>query len=149
MKTAAKQLAQEEGSRSTVYQDHLGFWTIGVGICVDSRVAGAGIDEEEQAWLLARRLEKLEVQLDSKIPWWRGLTESRQAVLIEMAFQMGVQGLLGFKNTLAHIQAERYRAAATNMLLSNWAKQTPARARRMAKQMETGDWQAGPGFTLP
>ena len=63
-----------------------------------------------------------------------------------MAFQMGVDGLLGFKNTLAMIQSGRYSDAAKGMLSSLWAKQTPARAKRMSEQMRTGVWQFKSGF---
>jgi lysozyme len=58
-----------------------------------------------------------------------------------MAFQMGVTGLMGFKNTLALVEQGKYQDAAENMLKSKWAQQTPARAQRISNQMRTGDWQ--------
>jgi lysozyme len=61
-------------------------------------------------------------------------------VLVGMAFQMGTEGLLKFKNTLAMVQAGDYESAAKGMLQSLWARQTPERAARMAKQMRTGEW---------
>jgi len=76
------------------------------------------------------------------LPWLDSLNEPRKAVLIGMAFQMGTAGLLGFKNTLAAIRDQRWANAAALMLRSRWAEQTPARARRMARQIETGEWQA-------
>jgi len=54
---------------------------------------------------------------------------------------MGVDGLLGFKNTLELIRTGSYEKAAEGMLSSLWAKQTPARAKRLAVQMRTGVWQ--------
>lgn len=63
------------------------------------------------------------------------------ASLLNMAFQMGVDGLLGFKNTLELIRTGSYEKAAEGMLSSLWAKQTPARAKRLAVQMRTGVWQ--------
>ena len=75
------------------------------------------------------------------LPWVAQLDEIRQAVLIGMAFQMGTAGLVGFKNTLAMIERGDYAGAAQGMLNSRWAQQTPARAHRMARQMETGTWQ--------
>lgn len=149
MSTVAKQLAQEEGRSATVYKDHLGYWTVGVGICIDDRVDGAGLDEEEQDWLLDRRLASLTRACSAKIAGFDQLNEARQAVLIGMAFQMGLVGLLGFKNTLAAVTAGNYEVAARGMLNSKWATQTPGRAKRMAEQMRTGEWQAKEGFTLP
>lgn len=65
---------------------------------------------------------------------------ARKAVLISMAYQMGIDGLAGFKNTLKNIGAGRWNDAATGMLDSKWAKQTPNRARRHAEQMRTNIW---------
>jgi lysozyme len=58
-----------------------------------------------------------------------------------MAFQLGTDGLLGFKNTLALIRDGKYAEAADAMLLSLWAKKTPERAKRLAEQMRSGVWQ--------
>jgi lysozyme len=60
-----------------------------------------------------------------------------------MSFQLGIAGLLKFKSTLAFIEAGDYENAATNMLKSLWAKQTPQRAKRLAEQMRSGKWQYG------
>jgi lysozyme len=68
------------------------------------------------------------------------LNDARQAVLIGMAFQMGLKGLLQFKRTLGSIEDGQFSEAAAEMLDSAWAKQTPARAMRLATQMETGEW---------
>lgn len=75
-------------------------------------------------------------------PWFVNLTEARQAVLIAMAFQMGMHRLGGFVNMLAAVRDGHYATAAEHMRLSLWARQTPKRATRMAYQMEAGDWQA-------
>lgn len=135
-----KQLRDEEGEVLYVYNDTLGLATIGVGRLVDRR-KGGGITKEESAYLLSNDIAKVQSQLDARLPWWRTLNEARQGVLIGMAFQMGIDGLLGFKNTLAMVQAGSYDGAAAGMLNSLWAKQTPARAKRMSDQMKTGEWQ--------
>lgn len=135
-----KQLRDEEGEVLHAYQDHLGFWTLGVGRLIDKR-KGGGISKEESAYLLANDISKVEQDLDVRIPWWRSLDDARQAVLLGMAFQMGTSGLLGFKNTLKMIQAGDWLGASEGMLNSLWAKQTPARANRMSEQMRTGQWK--------
>ena len=135
-----KQLRDEEGEVLSAYQDHLGFWTIGVGRLIDKR-KGGGITKEESEYLLSNDISKVNAQLDANIPWWRNLDEPRQAVLQGMAFQMGIAGLLGFKNTLKMIESGDYEGAGKGMLNSLWAKQTPARAKRMSEQMRTGEWQ--------
>lgn len=141
------QLRREEGVSRHAYQDHLGFWTIGVGRLIDQR-KGGGLSDEEVDYLLRNDVNRFTSAVLKELPWAATLNEPRLAVLIGMAFQMGVgdaekgTGLLGFKQTLAAIRDERYAHAAGLMLQSLWARQTPARARRMALQIETGEWQA-------
>jgi lysozyme len=62
-----------------------------------------------------------------------------------MSFQLGVDGLLGFKQTLDAVKGGRYDEAAFDMLQSRWAQQTPARAKRLAEQMRTGLWMFAEG----
>lgn len=71
---------------------------------------------------------------------WDQLDEVRQEVLIQMVFQMGAAGTASFKNTLALIRAGDYAEAAAQMLRSRWARQTPQRARRLAKVMREGSY---------
>lgn len=135
-----RQLREEEGEVLSAYSDHLGYLTIGVGRLIDKR-KGGGITREESEYLLANDIAKVDAQLDAKLPWWRNMNDARQAVLQGMAFQMGINGLLGFKTTLKNVQEGKYSVAAEGMLASLWAKQTPARAKRMSEQMRSGEWQ--------
>lgn len=134
-----QQLLREEGSESCAYQDTRGFWTIGVGRLIDAR-KGDGLSQDEIEYLLDNDIKKITEQVHKFLPWVSKLNEPRQAVLIGMAFQMGLRGLLGFKRTLGSIEDGQYFEAAVEMLQSEWAKQTPERAHRLATQMETGEW---------
>ncbi len=135
-----QQLRREEGEVLYAYQDHLGYRTIGVGILIDKR-KGGGLRQEESDFILRNRIKLKRAEVYKALPWVEKLNEPRQAVLIGMAFQMGLEGLLGFKNTLAMIKAGDYEGGGKGMLNSLWAKQTPARAKRMSEQMITGDWK--------
>ena len=135
------QLKRDEGVEETAYQDHLGFWTIGVGRLIDARKPGAGLRPDEIDYLLANDIADRVAALTKALPWFGTLDAARQGVLLNMAFQMGTAGLLGFKNTLTLVAAGRYAEAAQRMLQSKWAKQTPARAKRLAEQMKTGEWK--------
>lgn len=133
------EILEDEGSRACVYADSLGFATIGVGVCVDQRVPGAGLHPEEIAFLLDNRLKKVTAAVDEALPWAKEkLCQARLRVLYNMTFQMGITGLLQFKNTLALIEKGDYSGAALNMLASNWDRQTPSRAHRLAEQMRLG-----------
>jgi lysozyme len=135
-----RQLEDEEGFVGHAYQDHLGYWTIGIGRLIDERKNGS-ISREEALYLLKHDVDARVIQLDKKIPWWNDLDCARKSVLLQMSFQMGIPGLLKFKNTLNNIKAGNYEAAADSMSKSLWAKQTPQRAARMAEQMRSGKWQ--------
>lgn len=132
-------LRGDEGEVLHAYQDHLGFWTIGVGRLIDKR-KGGGISTSESALLLTNDIAEVEADLDKRLSWWRTLPDARRGVLMAMAFQMGVDGLLGFKNTLAMIRSGNFDGAARGMLASLWAHQTPERAKRMSEQMRTDVW---------
>jgi lysozyme len=135
-----QQLKNEEGVIPHAYQDSLGFWTIGVGRLIDQRKGGL-LYPDEIEYLLANDVKRKTDGLIAALPWFHLLDERRQAVLIQMAFQMGLKGLLAFSTTLSHVRVGRYDEAAVAMLESIWAKQTPERAKRLSKQMETGEWQ--------
>jgi lysozyme len=135
-----QQLKNEEGVIPHAYQDSLGFWTIGVGRLIDQRKGGL-LYPDEIEYLLANDVKRKTDGLNDALPWFHLLDERRQAVLIQMAFQMGLKGLLAFSTTLSHVRVGRYAEAAVAMLESIWAKQTPERAKRLSKQMETGEWQ--------
>ena len=139
-----RQLHRDEGAvivngRHVVYDDHLGFATIGYGRLVDRR-RGGGLTDAEAEFLLSNDIGRLTWDLSFRLPWFSDLDEPRQGALINMAFQLGVNGLLRFKRTLAHCEAGDWAKAEREALNSNWAKQTPNRARRVAQQLKTGEW---------
>jgi lysozyme len=141
----ARQLRGDEDVRACVYRDSLGFFTIGVGRLVDARKPGAGLRPEEISFMLNNDIDDRIDQLTRRLPWFQDLDDARRGVLLNMSFQLGVDGLLKFERTLALIQAGQYDLAAHAMMQSLWAKQTPARAQRMADQIRTGIWQYAPG----
>lgn len=131
------ELRRDEGVRRSAYADSVGLLTIGVGRMIDPR-KGGGLSDEEIDYLLRNDMAKVRAQLDASLPWWRELDEVRQRVLLNMAFNLGINGLLGFKNTLAAIQAHDWKRAAAGMLASAWAKQVGARANRLVQMILTG-----------
>ena len=139
---ATAQIKSDEGLVLHAYTDSLGFLTIGYGRLIDKRKNG-GITEQEAEYLLSHDIAYKLGQLYAKLPWITKLSDVRKGVLLNMAFQLGVEGLMGFKNTLSKIESGDYKGASVNMLQSKWATQTPNRAQRMAEQMRTGVWQSG------
>jgi len=136
MKLVAE-LERDEGRVLHAYQDSLGYWTLGIGRLIDQR-RGGGISNEEADYLKRNDVAKVRRQLDENLPWWNDLDPVRKRALQNMAFQLGIGGLLGFKTSLRHIQNRNWASAAANMRASRWARQTPNRAERVIKMIETG-----------
>lgn len=134
-----QQLKRDEGVVRHAYEDSLGFTTIGVGRLIDMR-RGGGLSPDEIDYLLNNDIEEKTAQVLAALPWASKLNEPRFAVLVNMAFQMGIGGLLRFHRTLGSIEDGQYGEAALEMVDSLWAKQTSTRAHRLATQMETGEW---------
>ncbi|MFC0709690.1 glycoside hydrolase family protein [Azorhizophilus paspali] len=166
MSFALQMLAYEEEFRSEAYLDSLGYPTIGY----EFRLANIKCTEEELAkyydFVLPKDtaltwLDDLAGQLSRKLcndsrfaPAWYSCNDllsrpftvnARQAVLVSMAYQLGVEGLAKFKTTLKYAANGQFSKASQSMLKSLWAEQYPGRARRHAAQMESGIWY--PGYT--
>ncbi len=138
--TTEELLMKEEGFNPCAYKDSMGFWTIGYGTLIDQR-RGGGITKEEALLLLENRIFLKTQEVSNALPWFKRLDDTRKAILVAMAFQLGTAGLMAFKGTLAAVQAKDYAKAAKCMRASLWAQQTPGRAERMAKAMETGAFE--------
>ena len=88
--------------------------------------------------ILAHRVRKIQFELISRLPYWNRLSPIRQDVLINMAYNLGIEGLMKFKVTLSMIEAGRYEEAARQMLQSKWAKQVGKRAIDLSNMMLEG-----------
>lgn len=96
---------------------------------------------EAASHLLGNDIKRTCEALNRSLPWWRDLDEVRRRVLVNMAFDLGVSGLLGFHTTLGWIRQGHYASAAGEMLLSVWSEQVGDRATRLARMMRTGKTQ--------
>jgi lysozyme len=129
------QLVRHEGLRLKPYRCTAGKLTIGIGRNLDDR----GISQKEAYAMLERDIQDCEQWLIDEIAEiYNKLDEVRQSVLLNMCFNLGIKGLLGFKNTLDFIGAGDWERAANNMLASKWAKQVGMRAIELSEMMRKG-----------
>jgi lysozyme len=128
------ELSRDEGREAKPYVDTVGKTTIGVG----RNLTDTGLRQNEIDFLLENDIEDVEGQLDASLPWWRGMSDTRQRVLANMCFNLGIFGLLKFVRTLRAMQEGRYEDAAEFMVDSKWADQVGQRAQRLAKAMREG-----------
>jgi lysozyme len=137
-----EQLIRHEDLRLFVYDDATGEPirkgdtlkgnpTIGIGRELSRR----GISRTEALMMVENDVTEVEQQL-KQLACWSGLTELRQRVLAEMAFQLGHAGLLEFRKMFAAIESDDFDKAADEMRSSLWARQTPGRADTLARMMQ-------------
>jgi lysozyme len=129
-------LKRDEGLRLKPYRDSVGKLTIGYGRNLD----GVGISEDEAGVLLANDIARATLGVEGQLPWAATLDPLRRRVLVEMAFNMGIEGLLTFQNTLRAIREARWGDASDGLLTSLADHQEPARVGRWATAIKTGTY---------
>ena len=132
---AAAYIRRYEGFSKLPYKCPTGHLTIGYGHNLEN-----GISKEAAEFILQEDLARAERAVKDAFPWWWKLDDARQFVLVDMAFNMGLASLKGFKKMLAAIEAGNFETAAKEMLASKWAAQVGRRAVELSKIMEKGEW---------
>lgn len=129
-------LKRDEGLRLKPYLDSAvpPRRTIGYGRNLDDH----GISIQEAHELLVRDAIKAQRVAAEIVPTWLRLSDVRQNVLANMAFNLGGGGLRKFKHLLAAIAVSDWNAAADAMIASAWYGQVGARAVRLATEMRSG-----------
>jgi lysozyme len=131
MENLKDQLVRHEGLRLTVYDCPAGYKTIGVGRNIEQK----GITEEEAMFLLNNDIDYFTEQLMENLSFFDELSENRKSVLVNMAFNLGVAGLMKFKNMLKAVSEKRWEDASSEMLNSRWADQVGNRAIELSEMM--------------
>lgn len=149
-------LKQDEGEELEIYKDTEGFWTIGIGHLVTKNPS---IDEarrvlsfttgnrtgfctrEQSEQMFAQDVQKARVSIERSVlnDTYQKMDDARRMALVNMVFQMGLYGVLGFKKMVQHLQLRNWSSAAAEALDSKWARQTPSRARRVTTVLRTGE----------
>ena len=123
------QIAADEGYRRCEYKDSVGLRTIGFGTLVEGRDTPKCIDPHEAVLLLREHYEIAKLSVETRYPW---AEDKEKLVLINLSYNMGEPRLAKFKKTLKYLQEKKYDSAAGELLDSEYAKQVPRRAGRMA-----------------
>jgi lysozyme len=158
-------VALHEGRKPRKYKDSEGYWTVAVGHLIDERKGGSlptfiaialahrGLDvykgdampEDLIDQLLDYDIALHRGELLKYRPWVAKLDPVRQAVVVDMAFNMGLEpfdgdGFKDWPNFVEQMRTGQWAKAAENMLGTLWAKQVKSRAVRLAEMVRTGQW---------
>ena len=131
MESFEDMLIRHEGMRHSPYIDSLGVQTIGIGHNLHKPLSHAAIMQIFKDDLADAQNDCLHA-----FPWFADLDDTRQWVLINMCFNLGLTRLKGFYKFLAAVERGDYETAAMEMLDSLWAKQVKGRARELAALMQ-------------
>lgn len=74
-------LESDEGRVRHAYQDHLGYWTIGVGHLIDKR-KGGGLPDFIIDALLEHDIAEKTAEVERALPWVKDLDDARRAALL-------------------------------------------------------------------
>ena len=139
MNRLMKSVKAHEGFRNKVYKDTLGKRTVGYGhLCVEDHW------EDNREYTVPELERVLEADLNNAIQGTErlcsdcpDLDDLAKETIIEMVFQLGETGVSKFRNMWKALKQSppQYDVAATEMLDSRWAKQTPGRAKEMSNHM--------------
>lgn len=141
-------LKRHEGLNLFPYRCTAGYLTIGYGRNIDARpLTGCtvahleryGISKQGASRLLDEDLDEVLTQL-AQVTEWQALNETRQAVIADMAYNLGFGGLMRFKRMWDAIERQLWTLASKEMMDSQWARQVGARAIRLSTMMATGRW---------
>jgi hypothetical protein len=81
----------------------------------------------------------IQSELRERIPVFTRLSTVRQQVLIEMARQTSVNGLMTFRRMLSALEAGDFNEATRQMVRSQWADRVGDRAFELAQVMRSND----------
>lgn len=145
-----QRLVYHEGVKLKPYKDTKGKLTIGVGRCIETnpftyeelKAVGdweKGITKNAAFFLLRNDIRRVSKECKSNIPFYEELNDGRRYALLDMCFQLGIGGLLGFKKMLAAMSVGNWIEAKEQCLDSKYAREdSPKRAERIARTIETG-----------
>lgn len=141
METLRERIKRHEGLVLKPKYDAKGKYEIGYGHDIDAATAAAMADgctqEQADAWL-DQDIGAATDGVIGAMPWIQDIDEVRFGIVVEMAYELGVHGLLGFHHLLKAIQARDWAAAEAEMLTSAWHTQAQARCEELADLMLTG-----------
>jgi len=137
-----EELEIDEGRVDSVYLDHLGYPTFGIGhlITSDDPEHGCPVDTPVAAWRVVEAFEddvqNVLADCEKLYVQWEHLPEEVKLIIANMMFNMGLTRLSKFKGMKRGVDAQNWDVAAAEMVDSRWYKQVTNRADRLVKRMK-------------
>lgn len=134
-------LKTAEGWSPVPYRDTRGVWTIGYGHALTQEPSDGMRWTKGQSETQLLRDVADAIHDASSFAWFPTLDTVRQEVIVELAFNLGLPRLQGFKRMLAALSVKDYDRAAHELQDSRWYTQVGMRrGGRLVEAMRTGVW---------
>ena len=128
------QLLQIEGPKLARYFDA----NRNLIVAEKPHVESVGLNADKPVTVLEADLRRVAREIEDLLPAVAALDPVRQRVVIHMAFDMGVTGLLAMIRFVAAVALHLWETAAQEMLISQWVKEGQQRAAALVEMMRTG-----------
>ena len=141
-----QELAEDEGCKYEIYNDHLGYATFGIGhLVTDSDLEygqeiGTEVSKERVDECFKADIEITIEDCNILYSNFNDIPEEAQLILANMMFNLGRPRLSKFLKLKAAVDDEDWMEASVQMMDSKWAKQVPNRAKRLCERMEKLSW---------
>lgn len=132
--TLIEMIKRHEGLRLKPYRDTVGILTIGYG----RNLEDVGISEDEAELMLQNDIAGARKRLEEIFTAASTLSGPRYNVLVDMIFNLGPGGFMGFRKMRKAVEEGDFERAAQEMLDSKWAVQVKGRAEELARMMRQG-----------
>jgi len=137
-----EQLKIDEGVKYEVYDDHLGYKTLGIGHLVKATdeeygaPVGTPVSEERVNAIFEADVVTYISEAKTVFGFLENMPSEAQQVIVNMCFNMGAPRLKQFKKFITAMNNEEWKVAAVEMLDSKWASQVGERANRLSDRIK-------------
>jgi len=144
LQACAEWLMYDEGFEQFPYDDETGKrvsapagkLTIGIGF----NLSDAGLSMVECMFILKNRINMLDVTLSTNLHGYSELDEVRQSALINMAYNLGINGLLAFHDFILFVTGNDYIHAANDLRATKVYQELTHRYERISEAILTGKY---------
>lgn len=131
---AIERAKQLEGFSSTPYF-LMGHWHIGYGTTISGPETLTEVSLAQATALLYNDMQTVESGIRASYPVYDELPLQAQTVLLDMGYNLGVQGLMGFENMLSAMEGGHWLLAIEEISDSVYMLQVPNRAESNIYQL--------------
>ena len=135
-------LREDEGEVLSIYKDHLGYLTFGIGHLVTAedeeygKPVGTPISLERCRDVFAKDVGIAINECERLYPQWHNWPEEVQLILVNMMFNLGATRLAKFQNMKNMLNQRKWQDAAAEGRDSLWYRQVTNRAERLMTRLE-------------